>query len=1277
MSTLLEITGDEIALLNDTDLRSLIGKLCEADFRLAGLPTTGIIWGGHQNAGDGGMDVMVHSEVAPPPNSFVPRMQTGFQVKKPDMPPAKIDEEMRPEKNKKNLREKIKALSRAGGAYIIVSSKASTTETAMENRVKAMRQAVADEPNHPQLLLDFFDRGRIATWVRCHPSLILWVRNQIGRPLQGWKPYDNWANPSAGLQEVYIVDEAVRLYDGTNPEQGASVMDGLQKLRVCLSQNGTSVRLTGLSGVGKTRFVQALFDERIGQMALNQSLAYYTDMSDGPIPDPISFASQLIAQQTKAVLIIDNCSPELHRTLTKTCQDSMVSLLTVEYDIQDDIPEETSVFRLEPSSNDLIEKLLKQRYPHISPMNAQTIAEFADGNARVAIALANTLPQGDSLSTLRDTDLFKRLFYQRQEQDKSLKISAEICSLVYSFQGDDITPETSELAFLANLAKKPLQELYRDIAELKKRGLVQARSVWRAVLPHAIANRLAKDALNFIPSQDIVYAFLSSRSERLIKSFSRRLGYLHDSQPAMDIAQEWLKPDGLIGATNGNFSDVGLAVFENIAPILPEATLIFLECVANESPDGLASLHSYKFIHLLRHLAYDAELFPRSTHLLSRLALLEKPDINNGGSARSTLSNLFHIHLSGTHAPAQTRATMIERLLYSTVPDEQALAINLLQATLKSRGFMTYHIGTFGARPRDLGYYPPTNQEVVNWYRIFLALCTQTALSDKPIAKQAKGILADHLRDLWSIGVDFDQGFLDELEHAILQIHHQKPWNEGWISIKEILHYDSEMMAQEALLKLKQLAQSLRPVRLLEQARAYALTNGDLDFGLADDFNKDDDPLAQWEWVQSKTRQIGVAVAQDKAVFEELLPELVSNYYPRLWVFGEGLGEGCEDQRSMWQMLYAQMAQTLPEKRQITVMLGFLSTCALHEANLYDAILDSLLEDKLLGQWFPYFQMTSTMDKKGVERFHKALDAGISPIGHFEQLAWGRKHEAINDNDLAGLLQKIAAKEGGVKVAIQILWMRFHREKGANSTYSQNLIAISRDVLSQYLYGENRDQNRSLDYELAQIVDVSFQGSEAMPFAKELCQHLAQAFQDYRIYSTLYPHLLGKLAEIQPEIFLDTFIGFDKYLFRWTAFDNLERIKNPVNQIPENRLIDWCEREPEIRYPLLVASMQMYFKPKEVEALSWHPIFWTILEKAPNLPNVLAQLENDFYPMSWSGSRAEARAKRLPLFAQLFEYPNPTVQEWAMAQHQKLERAVEAERKQELKESQERFERFE
>jgi len=508
MANLLEITGDDIARLDDAELRALIGLLCEADYRLAGLPTKGIAWGGHQDASDGGLDVVVRGEIPPPQNSFVPRTITGFQVKKPDMPRAEILKEMKPNGS---LREEIKALIQENGAYIIVSSSGATTNTSLRNRIDAMKEAVAYENNQQNLHLDFLDRGRVATWLRTHPSLILWVRNRIGRQLNGWHPYENWANAPGGIEEEFLLDDGIRLHDGTKlKDKGMSAKDGLQKLRSALSTPGASVRLAGLSGVGKTRLVQAMFDERVGEQALNRSHAFYTNMSDSPDPDPRLFAEQLNADKTRGILIVDNCPPDLHRRLTPICcgLHSTVSLLTVEYDVREDLPEETSVFRLEQASEGIIEKLVRKRFPHISQVDARTVANFSGGNARVAIALANTVQQGETLSGFQDEELFERLFRQRHDTDENLLISAEVCSLVYSFEGTDANSEKSELNFLASLVGKSGSQLYRDVRSLRERDLLQSRDVWRAVLPHAIANRLAKRALESIPKDRLVEALL-------------------------------------------------------------------------------------------------------------------------------------------------------------------------------------------------------------------------------------------------------------------------------------------------------------------------------------------------------------------------------------------------------------------------------------------------------------------------------------------------------------------------------------------------------------------------------------------------------------------------------------------------------------------------------------------------------------------------------------------------------------------------------------------------
>jgi hypothetical protein len=48
-----------------------------------------------------------------------------------------------------------------------------------------MATAVKGIPNESALGLDFFDRTRMATWVRDHQGLVPWVRMKARRPITG------------------------------------------------------------------------------------------------------------------------------------------------------------------------------------------------------------------------------------------------------------------------------------------------------------------------------------------------------------------------------------------------------------------------------------------------------------------------------------------------------------------------------------------------------------------------------------------------------------------------------------------------------------------------------------------------------------------------------------------------------------------------------------------------------------------------------------------------------------------------------------------------------------------------------------------------------------------------------------------------------------------------------------------------------------------------------------------------------------------------------------
>ncbi len=461
-----------------------------------------------------------------------------------------------------------------------------------------------------KLTLDFYDRNRIATWVRDHPGLIPLVRSLVGKSVPGWQSFGSWSRAPGGSEDSYLFDDQARIKAGDKDEgDGLNAVEGINRIRAALREPGHVVRLVGLSGVGKTRLCEALFDATIGKDSLDPSLAIYTNVAEGPNPPPVGLASDLIVGRTRAILVIDNCPFELHRQLTDVVRagNSTISVITVEYDIRDDQPEATNVFVLDSSSLTLSEKLVQRRYPEISQIDAGTIAEFSGGNARVALALASTVGRNESISGLSDADLFKRLFQQRHEHDPDLLLIAQACSLVYSFEGVKTKGEEAELPILSDLISKSVQEVYASLAELKRRDLLQERAEWRALLPHAVANRLAALALQNIPADTIKDALVTNAPVRLRRSFSRRLGYLDTSKEALAIVEPWLAPGGML-ADVPNLGKDERAMLANVAPIMPDATLAAIEH-ALQGADEATLKKSMHLTHLLRSLAYDPAQF--------------------------------------------------------------------------------------------------------------------------------------------------------------------------------------------------------------------------------------------------------------------------------------------------------------------------------------------------------------------------------------------------------------------------------------------------------------------------------------------------------------------------------------------------------------------------------------------------------------------------------------------------------------------------------------------
>lgn len=1259
-SSLFEITPQDIGALDDGDLRELVARLHIACLSAQGHPARHVTWGGDQRARDGGIDVRIEVEAAVAASVKFLRGAMGIQVKAMSMPKAKIQEEMCPNGV---LRPAIRALIRSHGAYIIVSSE-STSDQMYQERVAAMRQAATSEPGSSAAAFDFYDARRIADWTNEHPGVVAWVRERLGTPLQGWKPYGQWVVSAGAEPHPFIGDDTPRLIDSSDPERAFSLVDGLQHMRALLREGGKSIRIAGLSGVGKTRFVQALFEERAAENPIDPTLAVYTDISDSPVPAPQTLIDELVANRRRAVLIVDNCSSELHGQLTAKCKVSdQVSVLTIEYDIREDIPDETNVFRLEPAHPDLIAKVIEQQFPHISQVDRSTITRFADGNSRVAIALAGTLGRRDSLAGITNDDLFRRLFWQKHDQTDSLLRAAQACALVYSFDGEN---QNNELPRLAALAGIEVLDLYREVSVLIKRGLAQKRGVWRAVLPHAIANVLAAQALSAIP-YGVIQKQLVEGEGRLLRSFSRRLGYLHENAEARAIVQAWLSADGLLG----DVTELGEPLSEvlyNIAPVDPEAALRAIERAAesNKSDQFFSTENRARgaIKRLLRSIAWDKQLFERCIKVLVGFALAES-SIYKSDRTAELIKSMFPLYLSGTHASKEQRAAWVRTGLASNDERLQRLASECLDATLEAYHFTSHYGFDFGARSRDYGYTPKRGAESREWFKPFVALAVEFGAQRSSVGALVRNVLSSNFRSLWSV-----VGLYDDLETAVATLT-PVGWEKGWLAIRQTLKYDGKGMSDEGLQRLTALEKSVRPTTLVDRTRAIVLTSYSSGLDVTD--GDEEDGLRPYERAELQAEELGELVAADPAALTALLPLLVENRQGRQWRFGIGLAKGAGDPVSVWHALVSAFASIDPAARSVQALNGFLSGLHSRDRSMFEGLLDHALEDPTLSEWLPLLQTSVKLDRRGCERLLQSLALGKASIGMYQYIAYGSVTSELTDAELALMLHAIAEQKGGLLVALEILAMYRYGEK---APFGSELVSLAKDLLPRVPLSK---QHHQLDFSLKLLVEKCLIGPDAEAAARALLRNIRAGLDEYSLSSYDFDELIAALFGVQPMAALDELVGDvadeDLRSIRLRDSDS-EHQQSPLSQVPVDTLIAWCHAGGANRWASLAAIIPAFVQ-REDGSEEWSQGALRLVATAPEPLKVVRVLASRLAPMSWSGSRSTIMAARLTLidtFEALLGYEGVAeLTQW----RDRFKQQIDRERSWESAEHRSRNERFE
>lgn len=1226
------VSSSEIRQLSDEQARELVAQLSKAELSKTEISTSSISWGGDQRATDGGIDVSVQIKGSIKTVGYIPRATTGFQVKAENYPPSKILEEMAPDGV---LRDSIIRLMDEDGAYIIISTKDNCSFSSLDNRKKKMEEAVRNQSSSEKVLLDFYDSQKMADWASNYPGIVVWIKDCLGGALQAWKPYGPWAYKEYDVTHEYLLDNKVKV-STPRDDTGLEVNEALNRLRGDLNQDGASVRIVGLSGVGKTRLVQALFDDRIitSNPALSSGNVIYTDLSNSPSPLPNALLEALQMMNSDCVVVIDNCGQDIHRKLTEIIKKpgSKLKIVTVEYDIRDHQPEDTACYRLEGSSNELIDHLLRRHFNSLSNLDINKIVDFSDGNARVALALASTSEAKDQLANLQDQDLFQRLFHQKHSEDNELQRCAEASSLLYSFDAENQN-EGSELGLLAGLAEVSIIKFYRYVSELQMRGLIQARGKWRAVLPHAIANRLALTALQLYPSNLLIKWFVIGATERVAKSFSRRLGYLHDSLYAQKIVNSLLEPSGYLG----DVSDLNMLqweIFENLAPVNQSASLdaILRVVESNKFPSMEMPRIAVK---LLRSLAYESEFFLGAVRGLMVFALAETPETNYE-DANEHLKSLFYSNMSGTIAPPELREAFIRELLVNPEPQHYDLGLTLLEAALEIQYPSTMYQYDFGALKRSYGWVTQNGNEINRWYSLFIELAIEIGKTDSVVGLKARELLGSAFRGLWVNG-----GMEQALTTAATEFSKTTGWINGWLGLRSVIQFDRPRISNESLSRLKLLEKIIEPKSINDKIQAKVLTRGDYSIDY-DDLVDESPPLSRHHRAFEEAMDLGRSVGQDKSLITDFQPFVIAdnNRTNKVWAFGIGLGESTKDARYYLDQIRPLYQDPIKFELDFQLISGLLQGGAKTNLKEIESFLDEALVDEVWSTFFIILQIAAGIEESGYRRILKSFELGKVPIWRYSNLCNGRALDKLAVSQIANILNRLStASAKGLEVAIDILYMVIYAantQPTKPKKYNKELRAFSNQLLSTIDWGLLNSPNEHLLRHLQNVIEFALDGYNSSTTAPTVAlERLIQFEMAKETYSSRVGFLMMPYLSKYPLESLDLIYKEkdNTNLYRLLTVSLVRNEDYATYAVPDSALIEWCNISPRDRFKFAISTCKIFenlnpsFDTGNERVIS--NIAIQIFNIAPEKAEIMRIIVQRFTPYSWSGSRSAIMLQRL------------------------------------------------
>lgn len=1074
------------------------------------------------------------------------------------------------------------------------------------------------------------------------------------RPFKTWEQWKDEIN----IQNEFIENKKIK-------EIRDTIMKEID------NPNKSPIRITGLSGIGKTRILFEIFRKIEGDektILLSNRVLYlnYDDFSN----NHLEIINTINREKSDAILIIDNCNADGYEKFIRNLKGFKLSLISIDSNPEENYEDSQYIKIGNEDLLDSIEDIIKAKSDNLEQSTIEIIKQISQGVPLIAILLCENIVNGKLTKEPDNKGLLDKILGKKGEKWRYILDSCSLFRKVgyenekkeqYNFI---VTNENLTISNNNHIVR--LKESEEAVKYYIKRGIFEKRGRYLSIRPFFLSVLLASKYLESISSEhfhniikDIQDKLEKPHKEELMNYLSEQIRYLGYNTDIRTIIDNFVGDKSYFDSIEVLNTELGSRLFRSFVEVNPVAISDNLyRQFNNKKTEELLEFKEGRrnIIWTLEKLCFGKETFANSTKILYRLAVAENESWAN--NATGQFLQLFHIFLAGTEVSLKERLKIIKWGLGMKDEKFTQLAIKAMASGLTTNHFVRMKGVERQGIDELKDYAPIYDVEISEYYNSILDELINLIRSEGIYIDEVSKIIADSIRGLTNIGlIAIVLPYIDDVIAIKNGI-----WQEGLDSIRMTLAFEGNKILEEHRTHLQKIIEELSK-DFMTRFRSY------------DKFYDKNYSLEKFE---EKEKERMYSLAKVFMEFKEVEQrELLSKLYKRergIYViyqsyFGKSISDFFNDnidKSEKFINISLSIAEELGEELfDYSILLGFIEQS---EREIKKYFYQKVGEKSYLNYLLFIFVAN---DEKGVEYFDqlfKLIDNHPQLFSYLGHLKYRMALQKLSIQEIESLQNKLLNYE------IQGYIMIFELLSSIRTQDTEKQIVID-GFLKECIYKIGVQWNNNIDnFQYFNHIRSILKNEEK---DEKLCSFVINDIINYINWDTAFSlEPYRSIFEIALSDYFDSTWAIissaiinenDGYMKFWGIkqllggyVSNIYTKKDILfNNDNVEKIIDWCNKNQPIA-PTLIAELVPIYNEDRTE---WNPIAKRLIDEFGNIKEVLDRLGANMNSFSWSGSIVPLLESNKKLLESIVDNSNPMVSEWAQQNINELSKRIIQEKK--------------